>query len=240
MTTVRELFSRPGRVAHDYMQGKRNRYTTPVRLYLIASLIFFAAISISQVRIIAIETSMTETGPGITVQMFQSGPTAEPLELTQEQLDDYNANAAEAGVARLFSDMALAAALEPARVEEKITSIASQAQILMVIVFALLNLMLHPKRRLVEHLVYALYFHAAFLPLIALLIIGGTHMPEVIPLAITVAIMAWLGFSTFIWAHDRGFYNSSWWGAILRSQALMILYFFATLFLALGMILVVS
>jgi len=239
MTTVRELFSRPGHVARDYMEGKRNRYTTPVRLYLIVSLIFFAAISISGVRIVAIETSMTETGPGIIVQMFQSGATPSPLELTQAQLDDYNTDAGDAGVPRRLSDMALAAALDPEKVEGEITSIASQAQILMVIVFALLNLILHPKGRLIEHLVYALYFHAAFLPLIAVLIISGTHMPEIIPLAIAVAIMAWLGFSAFIWAHDRGFYGSSWWGAILRSQALMILYIFATLFLALGMTLVV-
>ena len=42
--TLPNLLGRPGRITRDYLKGKRARYMTPFRLYIIASLIFFLLI----------------------------------------------------------------------------------------------------------------------------------------------------------------------------------------------------
>lgn len=247
LTTVREIFVRPGEVARDYMDGKRARFTPPVRLYLIASLIFFIGIALSGVRIVAIDSGMTELGPSISIELLQGGAASPPLEASEEEIEQFYANSAEAGISRAISELVMEAALNPETVENRITSLASQGQILMVFFFALFNLMLHPRRKLIEHLVYALYFHAAILPLL-LVLVGGTAQiptnffqlasgePRNIWIAATIGAVSYFGFPALVWAHDRGFYRSSWWGAALRSQALIILYLFATIGLALGLI----
>ena len=39
--TLRPLVARPGRLTHDYLQGRRARYMPPFRMYLVLSLVFF-------------------------------------------------------------------------------------------------------------------------------------------------------------------------------------------------------
>ncbi|MEE2526289.1 DUF3667 domain-containing protein [Hyphobacterium sp. HN65] len=247
VTTVREVVSRPGQVARDYMEGRRARYTPPVRLYLIASLIFFIGIALSGVRIVAIDAEVIEQGPSITIELLQGGTPSPPLDISDEEIEEFYANSEDIGISRALSELAMEAALNPETVENRITALASQGQILMVFFFALFNFLLHPRRKLIEHLVYALYFHAAILPLLMVLVAGTAQIPENffqlasgeprnIWIAVTIGAVSYFGFSALIWLHDRGFYRSSWWGAALRSQALIILYLFATAFLAFGLV----
>jgi hypothetical protein len=44
--TLGALLFRPGRLTHDYVQGRMMRYVPPFRLYLVSSLLFFIALSI--------------------------------------------------------------------------------------------------------------------------------------------------------------------------------------------------
>lgn len=39
--TLKTLLSKPGHAAYEFEQGKRNKYTPPLRLYLVISVIFF-------------------------------------------------------------------------------------------------------------------------------------------------------------------------------------------------------
>ncbi|NIL93612.1 MAG: DUF3667 domain-containing protein, partial [Woeseiaceae bacterium] len=39
--TLIPLLVRPGRLTHDYLQGRRARYMPPFRMYLVLSLLFF-------------------------------------------------------------------------------------------------------------------------------------------------------------------------------------------------------
>jgi uncharacterized protein YhhL (DUF1145 family) len=57
--------------------------------------------------------------------------------------------------------------------EEQVTAAAAQALIAMVVAYALLNLVVHPRRRVIEHVIYSLYWHASYLPIVALLVLAG-------------------------------------------------------------------
>jgi hypothetical protein len=45
--TLRRLLTRPGQLTRDFLDGRRQRYVSPIRLYLTCSLIFFALAAIA-------------------------------------------------------------------------------------------------------------------------------------------------------------------------------------------------
>ena len=45
--SVRLLLMRPGLLTHEYFRGRRARYISPIRLYLIFSVAFFAAAALA-------------------------------------------------------------------------------------------------------------------------------------------------------------------------------------------------
>ena len=236
LTTLRQLYTRPGKVARDYADGKRTSFTPPVRLYLIVSLVFFTAMTVSGVRIIAVDVSMTDTGPGINVEMFQPRGSNEPLRLSEEERADFIETGLEYGIARHWIDRAIYTAEHPREIEDKAAAAANQALILMVVVFILMNMALHPRTRIIDHIIHALYYHAAFLPVAGAVLIATVLIGPPTAVLFTLVTVGMLISLSALYLFDRGFYGSSWWGAILRALAMSAAYSIATGFLALGMI----
>jgi len=113
------------------------------------------------------------------------------------------------------SQVMVEAIRHPAAYEARAAAIASQVLLLGTVAFALLNLALHPRRRAIEHLVFSLYWNAAFVPPVLLVILafnlGGGSTPSLI--AIGILALAALVFAML---QERGFYGSSWIGTALR------------------------
>ena len=236
LTTLRQLYTRPGQVARDYADGKRSSFTAPVRLYVIVSLVFFAAMTISGVRIFAVDTVSTETGPGVSITMFQPPRTNEPPAFTAEERAEMTASASELGVDPFWINLGLYAADHPSEVESKAAAAANQAMILMVFVFILVNMALHPHARIIEHTIHALYYHAAFLPIAGAVLIVGVYMNMSLSVALAVLVAGLICSMAAYYLFDRGFYGSSWWGAILRAVTMSTVYGFAMVCLSLGLI----
>lgn len=239
LTTFRQLYTRPGRVARDYVDGKRQSFTPPVRLYIIASLIFFAAIALSGVRIVAVESTTSADGaPSIFVTIFQRPRDGEAQTLSPEDQAIVMERAREQGVPEFWNNTANNAMNHPEMLEERASAASSQALILMVFVFALMSLILHPRRKLIEHTIYALYFHAAFLLPLAALIVFAVFIPLPDWAGITVLVATILVSNVAVTLYDRGFYASSWFGAILRSILICMGYVTCAVFAAIGLIFV--
>jgi hypothetical protein len=299
LSTLRALYMRPGQVARDYCDGKRVAHTAPVRLYLLISLFFFAAMALAGVRVIAIQLSPTEEtvraqdvevieqrrnilaearaaalaraeesgtdgpetvgrlmaecgaepgpdeiGPdgelvfardtNLVITLFQHGEAPSPRRMTTEMRNCFARDVQATGLTERFGDVAIMALTEPAAFEQRASAAAGQALILMVGAFILMNMALHPRRRVIEHVVHALYFHAASLPALALPIIlarfvDGTLAGQIALVAVSGLFNIWL-----IWAYDRGFYRSSWWGGVLRVIPLVMGYVLAVGFISIG------
>ncbi len=236
MTTYRRLFARPGRVARDYADGKRQSYTPPVRLYLVVSLVFFALLTGSGVRIVAVDISIDDVGdPNAMVSMFQA-PRQEPPDIIPLDMQDrIMALADEEGVAQVFQNLILRAMNAPDAVEQQAAAAAGQAMILMVILFAFLCALFHPRRRLIEHAIHALYFHAAILIPLGVVMVTGIFTPMSLVFAIATGIASLLAFIAAIIVFDRGFYGSSWVGAILRVIPLFAGYVVSAAIVAIGL-----
>ena len=273
LTTLRGLYTRPGKVARDYVDGKRMQFSPPVRIYLIMTLIFFAVNAAAGTRPVSIiftpdaatirsqtaedvearrqaweaydaRARRDGTGPrftcgvmpgpdefgpdgglvyardtGINVTLFQRGRPPEPRSLDAQGEACFR-QALIAEDAGWIVPVILEAIRHPDAYEARAAAIASQALLFMVAAFALLNMALHPRRRVIEHVVYSLYWNASMVPAIMLTILtfnlGGISAPSLVALAcISIATQV------FTALQERGFYGSSWLGTALRLPVLV-------------------
>jgi hypothetical protein len=171
------LFRKPGLLTVEYNLGRRVSYTTPLRLYLVASVVYFFAASI------------------VTPRQESSNVKIDIPEVAS--VDRAQLEARSHLLARIL-DRARDAQKDPkatgVRIHATLTEWAPRIAAGMVPLLALLTFALfrRPKRYFVEHLVFALHTHAtAFF----LLLIGEVlHWPLVGGLAmIALAVLVFLG-----------------------------------------------
>ncbi|NND44044.1 MAG: DUF3667 domain-containing protein [Xanthomonadales bacterium] len=90
MRTMKPLLFRPGRLTRDYLDGRRYRYTPPLRLYLFSSIVFFvvAALMTSNAAQLTVESLSSNTGQMTEEQAAEARAALEdiPPEL-RDQLD---------------------------------------------------------------------------------------------------------------------------------------------------------
>ena len=280
-TTLAALIREPGKVARAYVDGKRNSYTAPIRIYLIFSVAFFIFMSLGGVRVVGVEIypdaetiraldpeviaqrravledenspapaalispdsiqSSCGVLPGpdeidpsgrlvlardtnVTIELFQFGQTPEGRLIPDDPPGCITAFDVADGIPG-FGSAGLLATQSPELFENRVSTAATQALLIMVIAYAGLNLIMHPRRRIIEHLIYSLYWHVPFLTLIALLIGMGRLAQGSIAGLISLAVIGVLAVLVLQWLYDRGFYGSSRIGAALRSVGLQIGYF---------------
>jgi hypothetical protein len=82
--TLKPLLFKPGRLTRDYLEGKRFRYTPPMRLYLFSSIAFFLLAAMLSSNAIE-QTSLNRAeGEGV----IRITPDAENFERAQEAMDN--------------------------------------------------------------------------------------------------------------------------------------------------------
>jgi hypothetical protein len=142
--TLGTLVRRPGLITCEYNAGRRVRYTTPLRLYLLASVAYFALASVMPARPVTVGELNFSEHERQELRSMPASPLGKRLRervLTLSQSDPR-------AVAR--------------RVGAAFDSQVPKAMALLLPAFALLTWLFFRRRRLffVEHLVLALHVHA--------------------------------------------------------------------------------
>jgi hypothetical protein len=92
MRTMKPLMFKPGRLTRDYLEGRRFRYTPPLRLYLFASIAFFllaATLSANAVRIgVNVDESSGEPNISISSSEGKQALTPEQQAQIEQALSD--------------------------------------------------------------------------------------------------------------------------------------------------------
>ena len=222
----------PGRLTRAYLDGRRASFASPVRVYLVASLLLFFVIDLSppdadevNLYVDDVLVGREEPAPGLrTLQLsFDSGPRsrawAEPLveakraelrELSAQQLLD-----------RLY-----------ARLERSLPT----ALIALVPLVAAGLKLLYRRRDLyyVDHLVFALHFQSfLFLALVAARLLAAALPADWLPPLLLYLIVLLVVAPVYLLLALRRLHRQSWPATLLKTAAVGLLYL-ATLSLVAG------
>jgi hypothetical protein len=215
--TLRRLVRHPGALTVDHLAGRRARHLPPLRLYLLASVVFFLAFSAAG----RLEDAPAASEPPMTAA--DSAALRAELAAARQYADSMaGGGGVRAMLARRITNGATALAGRPraerdAAVRDAITAHVPKAMFALVPAFAALLMLAYRSRRryYAEHLVTALHLHAfAFLVLTLELLFDAEAWQS--------ALLAWLG--VYVFMALRRVYGGGTVGTLARLAAIATVY----------------
>src|SRR5262245_59123898 len=188
-STVRALVRHPGLLTREFLEGRRARYISPLRLYLMASLVYFIiAAGAPDIKLASGKTVFTglriSTTSSDTTRVSRpervSANASRALE-SQRALDSGQRQEALADIAkapRLLQPFLRKAIEDPAGVKRGLLTAMPRMLFALLPVFAVLVALFYYRRKYPEHLYFAIHLHAfIFLALALSQLARYTHLP---------------------------------------------------------------
>jgi hypothetical protein len=224
--TLRPLLVTPGEVTRAYLAGRRVAFLPPLRTYLIAAVIFFGLFSIfpSAPINVAIVTRDSAEERELRRRSFQGTSFSVPAHLPM--FDD------------AYQETLARARRDPQAFARNAYSVIPRLFFLYVPLFALyLELFYRRQGYYFEHLVFALYYHAAlFVAFSAWFLVGRLGAPGFLTIPARLALAAWV--IAYLPLALRRVYRGSWPATLLKVAALALIYLLTVLPLS-GLLIVV-
>ena len=214
--TLRALLLRPGFLTREYTAGRIARYVTPVRLYLLASILFFLALA----WVANADRIWREAGPAI--RKWEAAHPGERPRNIEIGLDTLNTPRWTRPLARRIlrqqDKLNAMSPLESLRVQmESFNRNAPRAAFLLVPAFAAILKLLYFRRVYVEHFVFALHVQSfAFLVATAAVSIPSAFRWR--NLVVTALLLGYL-----LWAM-KAVYGEGWPKTLIRYAAVVVCY----------------
>jgi Protein of unknown function (DUF3667) len=146
--TLLPFFFKPGEVTRDYLSGRRVRYTSPLKMYLVAAAVFFFAFTLHpHERFVQIDP---KDRAALTTEPPKEGRFSHLMRGQALKLDKMDK---EEGTKQIAANMA---------------NMLPKALVVLLPIFALLLKLFWRKRYYAEHIVFSLHYHAFALLLLAL------------------------------------------------------------------------
>ena len=230
--TLVPLFTRPGILTVDYIEGRRARYVPPLRLYVFAGFLYFTIVAIGGGGPFA--GFVQETEDGITVGI--GGPRDRPAEEASGeagQAEEPEATAsrdsasAAPDIARELEERAQRAAQDPEAYGRAVQGTLSYAHFLLLPVLALLLKAFYRDRYYAEHLVFGMHFHAFALLPAAVIVAAVDFIPGLEPDGTSASVMAsvwFLALAVYPFLALRRTYGGSFLGTLARWLAVGFVY----------------
>ncbi len=200
--TLKALLLQPGLLTVDYLAGRRQRYMSPVRLYLSVSLLFFVLLSLV---------------PGIRIDIGQGGVDVLTEAKSESRIEAHTGFAFIDDRVTRFSALPMDQQYRVLR--DGMVHNAPKAMFLLVPLFAGLLALLYRRHRYGEHLLSALHFHSfVFL----LLPIGLVPWPQPAHDWINDALNA--AIAVYLFLMLRRIYGGSFGATAARLVAIVTIY----------------
>ena len=218
--TVRSLLH-PGRLTHEYLEGHRARYISPVRLYLTASLIYFVvAAAAPNIDTAGRRSEITSAG-GVRIGISGNDVDVtdpEQRRRVKEQLSD---------VPPFIRPVLDAAIDDPAAFRRRLLETTPRVFFAMLPLFAGILALFYRRRPFPTHLTFATHLHAfAFF---ALTVPEAAKFTRVTVLAAAVAIIAAVVLVTYALLAFRRVYRESWGRTLAKSAGIAVLYLLSSI-----------
>lgn len=183
LRTVRPLMLKPGQVAKDFIAGRRAAHVPPLKSYLIAALIFFGLFTIFPSRA-PVRVFVEGSPEQAAARNERGGRTTFSLPRRVSYHDEWYQGA----VARAMQ--------RPEEFAHAVYSNVPRAFFFLVPVFALFLELLYRKQGfLIDHLVFALYYHAFVFLDFSLLFLAarsGRYVTGFGAAALALVLLGWL------------------------------------------------
>ena len=218
--TIRGLL-RPGYLTREYVAGRRARYLSPVRLYLIVSVIYFVAAS-STPPSMSTRSGQVEAPGGLQIGVTRS---TNGDELSADERAQLLASADKAPA--VFRPLLRAVASDPIAFRARVMTIMPRVFFALLPVFAVIVALFYRGRRFPTSLVFAVHLHAfAFIVFTlseAAKLTGSTGVEVAVSGLVTVA------FAAYALLALRAVFGGSWPATVGKAAAIGVIYLIASL-----------
>ncbi|HMI55012.1 MAG TPA: DUF3667 domain-containing protein [Gemmatimonadaceae bacterium] len=200
--TLRELIRRPGMLTQEFLEGRRVRYISPLRLYLMASLIYFLlAAAAPDIRLKSGKTEFLGLQVGTSVGTGSVGSRPERVaNAATEAIESQNAlseterEAALKDIAHApaFMQPLLRRAVEdPSGLKRRMFETIPRMLFVLLPIFAGILALFYRRRKYPEHLYFAIHLHAfIFLALATAELLKFTRLPVLVALGSALAVLS--------------------------------------------------
>jgi small-conductance mechanosensitive channel len=211
--TLKTLFFKPGVLTVDFLAGRRARWLSPLRLYLLCSLAFFVSKPIAET--ISQRSLRGVAKVGITNTDGRAALTPEELDSLENGLP-----------ARIFGrDRLLRAAANNAQLNREIEASLPKAMFILLPAFAGLTMLAWRRRlrRYPAHLYLALHLHSAWFGALAVLTMVEAFVTSEVVLGL-------IGFAMFVYSvayallAARRIFCESWVRTLVKAFAIAVAY----------------
>jgi len=203
-STLRALIQRPGMLTHEFLEGRRARYISPLRLYLTASLVYFLiAAAAPNLQLRAGNVSFGGINVGVSTNAGKTpapGPervanAAQNAIDQQQPLSQEQRNAALKDIARapaVMQPLLRRVVIDPIGFKRGLIETMPKMLFALLPIFAGIVALFYRGRKYPEHLYFAIHLHAfIFLALAMTELLKFTHV---------AALAAAGGIVAAIWA----------------------------------------
>jgi hypothetical protein len=202
-TSVRDLILRPGMLTREFLEGRRVRYISPLRLYLLASLVYFLlAAGAPDINFVSGDRtsssgvhieSTTTTDNHATTRPERVANTARKSIEKQGPLDPAAKAAALADIGRapaLLQPLLRRAIEDPGGLQRRMVETMPRMLFVLLPIFAGILALFYRGRNYPEHLYFAIHLHAfIFLALVIGQVVKYTRSPILAACASLIALV---------------------------------------------------
>ena len=214
LRTLGPLVFRPGFVIREYLAGRRVRFVPPLKMFLLASVVFFGLVALL---------------PRATVVVSQGGETPKSAPQAQGPRVDFKLPQREESswIGRRLNQGSRKAEKDPQAFGEAVLANLPRVFFVLLPLFALLLKQFYRRqdKYYLDHLIFALYHHAfGFVVLSLLVVVGRPWVPEWLTTTLVPVLCLW--FFVYLALALRKVYGGSWWKTVLKLIGLLSIYFF--------------
>lgn len=213
--TFRMLLRHPGALTLEVLQGRRARYVSPVRVYLLASLVYFL-ISATAPNLRGPDEPDI---PGVTVKIQGSDPGAAAADAVAEREELLKALDRAPWWAR---PVLRAAVLNPDELRTRMLENLPRVFFVLVPLFAGIVALFFRGRRFPQHLVFALHLHAAMF--VGFAVSELVTFTRSFAVSATVELIVRVALAAYALIAFRTVYRERWMPVVTKAAGISVLY----------------
>jgi hypothetical protein len=234
VSTLRALIRRPGMLTREFLEGRRARYISPLRVYLIASLVYFVlAASAPDVKLESGKTLFVGLRVGAT-SMEDKSPASRPERVGAAASAALEKEAVLSRAEReaALEDIEQAPALmqpflrravaDPAGFKRGILTTMPRMLFALLPIFAGIVAVFYRGRKYPEHLYFAIHLHAFIF--LALAVTELLKFTQVAPLVIAASLISLIWIPIYATLAFRRVYGGSLGRTLIKEFAIGLIY----------------